>query len=315
MGLLDRLFGRKGGGSSGSERTVWLGAFGKHPAWDDHAEDIGLETPGLVEVKRSLYVSGIGGNIDTGAWAKLGAEKLLAGFDHDVLWWHGRTVFACRVWASTDAKGRSRYPMVVCAEFRDVSAGSIAQGVWRWLEEAEAGCKAATTPAGVRAAIDSARAGLAADVAGWTRPGEPDDPMQPLIRASSAWGGAEGLARVLYQLQTDLRGFEGGAVDPRRSMHLETGGRHLRLPSVSDRAGDDLLAWLRLLESRFSSPKPSVLLLRPRGAGWVDVVVGAVQPVLLYCLLAGREALAPAQEIPYELDAGALARARAMVGA
>lgn len=315
MGLLDRLLGRKAGGSAPSGRGVWLGAFGKHPGWDDHAEDIGLETPGLVEVKRSLYVSGIGGNIDTGAWSKLGPAKSLPGFDHDFVWAQGRTVFAGRLWASKDAKGRSRYPMVVAAEFREFSARSVARGVWPWIDTAEAGCKTASTPAGVRATVEAARAGLATDAMAWgvDRPAG-EDPVSVLARSSSGWGGSEGLARVLYQLETDLRGFGAGSGDSKRTVNLENAGRHLRLPSLHEGAGEDFGSWLALLESRFQGLRPSVLLLRPRGAGWVDAVVGVVQPVLLYCLLAGREAVPPANEIPYELDAGLLARARAMTG-
>ncbi len=29
-------------------RYIALGAFGKHPGWDDHIEDLGLETDSLI---------------------------------------------------------------------------------------------------------------------------------------------------------------------------------------------------------------------------------------------------------------------------
>ncbi len=316
MGLLQRLLGRQGGGSASSGRAVWLGAFGKHPGWDDHAEDIGLETPGLVEVKRAMYVAGIGGNIDTGAWSKLG-EKALPGFDHDFVWSQGRTSFAGRLWASTDAKGRSRYPMVVAGEFREMPSRVIARQAWGAFDEAETGCKRATTPAGVRAAMDAARSALLASVSGWPLTAPPvGDPLVRLAASAASWGGAEGLARVLYQIETDLRGFGAGSGDTKRTVNLENAGRHLRLPCIEpDRPGEDFAVWLELLESRFTGLRPSVLLLRPRNGAWMDVVVGTVQPVSFYCLLAGREAMPPAQEIPYELDMGLLTRARALLAA
>ena len=50
---------------------VYLGAFGKHPGWDDHVDDMGLETPLLLWAKRLLYTDGIAGNIDKGEWDRL----------------------------------------------------------------------------------------------------------------------------------------------------------------------------------------------------------------------------------------------------
>jgi len=38
---------------------VALAAFGKHPGWDDHVEDLGLETESLNLAKTVLYIDGI----------------------------------------------------------------------------------------------------------------------------------------------------------------------------------------------------------------------------------------------------------------
>src|SRR5260370_12574366 len=46
-----------------SARQIFLGAFGKHPGWDDHVEDLGLETESLIYAKTLLYVQGIGAQI------------------------------------------------------------------------------------------------------------------------------------------------------------------------------------------------------------------------------------------------------------
>ena len=37
-----------------SARQIFLGAFGKHPGWDDHVEDLGLETESLIYAKTLL---------------------------------------------------------------------------------------------------------------------------------------------------------------------------------------------------------------------------------------------------------------------
>ena len=46
--------------------SAHVGAFGKHPGWDDHLDDIGLNTEPLIAAKQYLYVQGIGGVIDAG---------------------------------------------------------------------------------------------------------------------------------------------------------------------------------------------------------------------------------------------------------
>ena len=66
----------------GTNKQIFLGAFGKHPGWDDHIEDLGLETASLVQAKTLFYVQGIGGEIDAGAWEKLDDSQRLAAFKH-----------------------------------------------------------------------------------------------------------------------------------------------------------------------------------------------------------------------------------------
>src|SRR5437762_12928007 len=85
------LFKRMANTSVPSQKTsagsrVILAAFGKHPGWDDHIPGIGVDTETLARVKQALYVSGIGGQIDSGAWERLEPEKRLEGLDHTFLW-------------------------------------------------------------------------------------------------------------------------------------------------------------------------------------------------------------------------------------
>ena len=102
-----------------------LAAFGKHPGWDDHIPGIGLETEGLANLKQLLYVTGIGGQIDSGGWEKLEAGKRLEGFDHTFLWQRQGQLLLGRLWSSTDRKGRAKYPMVICVESQGISPGRL----------------------------------------------------------------------------------------------------------------------------------------------------------------------------------------------
>jgi hypothetical protein len=96
-----RFFGR------GPKPQIWLGAFGKHPGWDDHIDDIGLETESLLLAKQILYVDGIGGQVNSGEWERLDGARRLAEFKHIFLWKRGDAFLAGRIWSSRDGKNRT----------------------------------------------------------------------------------------------------------------------------------------------------------------------------------------------------------------
>src|SRR5947208_1607751 len=99
-------------GADGFE--LYLGAFGKHPGWDDYMDDLGLETESLVAARQVLYVDGIGGNLNTGTWDKM-EEAARIPIDHRFVWVRENQILVGKMWDSRDGKGRARYPMVVCA--------------------------------------------------------------------------------------------------------------------------------------------------------------------------------------------------------
>src|ERR1019366_6699729 len=113
-----------------AEGTLLLAAFGKHPGWDDHIPGIGIETDTLAEVKQSLYVGGIGGQLDSGAWKKLEADKRQEGFDHVFLWLQPGHALVGRLWSSSDGKGRKEYPMVLCVDGGPTPLESVLTRSW-----------------------------------------------------------------------------------------------------------------------------------------------------------------------------------------
>ena len=110
---LGKLLGREGGGETPRLRAA---VFGKHPGWADHMEEIGLETPGLVDLRRALYSEGIARVVDSGAWEALDDADRLERIEHTfVRRWKG-TLTIGRLWSSEDGRGRKKYPMVVAVE-------------------------------------------------------------------------------------------------------------------------------------------------------------------------------------------------------
>ena len=65
---------------------VYAAAFGKHPAWDDHIDDIGLVTETMVLAKQLLYSQGISSQLATGAWDEIERTGHSLEFDHRFVW-------------------------------------------------------------------------------------------------------------------------------------------------------------------------------------------------------------------------------------
>ncbi|UCC98187.1 MAG: hypothetical protein JSW66_20365, partial [Phycisphaerales bacterium] len=80
-----RFFGRfRAAKHNRHSERIFVGAFGKHPGWDDHIDDIGLETDVLIAAKRKLYVQGIGGNVDSGSWERLTSDQVIEPFNREI---------------------------------------------------------------------------------------------------------------------------------------------------------------------------------------------------------------------------------------
>ncbi|NQU75273.1 MAG: hypothetical protein HQ546_03025, partial [Planctomycetes bacterium] len=136
------------------DKGLFLAAFGKHPGWDDHVEDLGMETDRLVAVKRSLYSGGIAGNIDSGAWDALEGAKGLHGYHHEFIWLSEDDLVVGRMWSSRDGKGRTKYPLVVCAHCRNLATEWVLENILPRLEEIEGECRQTTSAEEVTASLD-----------------------------------------------------------------------------------------------------------------------------------------------------------------
>jgi hypothetical protein len=290
---------------------VSLGAFGKHPGWDDHLDDPGLASPLLVELKRVLYAEGIASQVDSGAWDKLPDTDRLEGFGHRLLARSRGDVFAARIWSSRDGKGRSKYPMVAAASVGSVDF-SAAEPIFLALDAARDRCIAATDAPAVRAALDAARADLHSRISAAPRSEPGPDPAALAALARHPDLAGEKLPRVLYHLEREAPAFVRGLADGgSKTKWVKIRPAHLRLP-LADDAGDRpraltrwasaLLVWL--------DPNTPLTLIAPDDRPWIDVLVGPPEPGQMFCLRAGPAALPLVTDVPYTLDASLIARAR-----
>jgi len=282
------------------EPRLTLAAFGKHPGWNDHIPGIGIETETLARIKQTLYVDGIGGQIDSGAWEKLNPEKRADGFDHTFLWIQRGHLALGRLWSSTDGKGRSKYPMVLCLDSEGVSSAFALTILLPGLENLCGACKMAASAEQVTEDCRMAQERF------WAQLGRGAPPIETPNAAALRRQFLEhrefrpdriGLQRVLYELAS----FSGGT-----SSGSNAGSRHVRVPMAADSQAEALLLWSDFIDLAVS-PGTAVLLICRHGVDWLDAVIGEVQGPDFFFLQASLKALPLTSEIPYELP-GALKR-------
>ena len=316
--ILQKLFGRWGAASAGDRAapSVHLAAFGKHPAWNDFADDFGLETQRLVDVKRLLF-QGIDANI--AGWERLEEHQRLDGFHHVFVWSMGDATVAGRLWASSDGKGRSRYPMVACAEFTGLPLPAVLNAALPALQAVEQECVSAKTHEAVIGALEAARRNLRRLAA------PPDAPSTPPAIPPATGGavadvspgeaaarllgcaelGGRGLVSMLYRLEQEAPGHLTWGRDPwaATSDPKSVTGRpaHVRLPACSPAPATAALLWTRFLANVVSA-RASQLLILPVGERWVDLIVGDPTGPSLYCLMANEKGTPLTTDIPYTID-------------
>lgn len=303
ISILGKIFGGRPGPSP-KARGVWLGVFGKHPGWNDHIDDIGLETETLVRFKSLVYLEGIGARVDSGAWDMLKVSERLEGFDHWILQRLAGECVVARLWSSTDGKGRSKYPMIVAANVVGFGLEWCERHVFEELERLRTACTNATTSQQVIEAANTSRGALRrameSDAAPATVVPEAVVPSGHLNRLASEMGGEEGMVRVMYHLERE--GGGGGK-----------GGLHkavaMRVPRCAATAQAACAAWLRGVLLRVGPTTP-VVVMGSENQGFVDVVVGAAMGTDMFALRASTSRIALTSEIPYSIDAEFASRVR-----
>jgi hypothetical protein len=303
--VISRIFKRLFSGLATPGDTVpgiRLGAFGKHPSFDDHLDDPGLSSPALVDARRILYADAIRANIDSGAWERLEPGQRLSQFDHTFLWSLSKRdeiLIVGRMLPSKDAKGRDKYPLVLCAELRGPTALGATPATIERLEVLAGQCVEASTRSDFGAALNTARAEFPSVLL------QPSlaPPVRELVEGFNAAGNdaIECFARCLYAVQRELA--------PIADRQTATGTGHVRLPlppGMEDAAA--LTAWLAVIH-RWLPELRGVLLVKPRGQPWVDALVPIPLPVQLECIRKGTSLVPLACDVPYNLDPQIIQRA------
>jgi hypothetical protein len=279
---------------------VYLGAFGKHPGWNDHLDDIGLVTASLVEA-RSIIYGGIAHQIEQAKWEKAGADKVLPGFEHVIHWRRMNESLTGLIWSSQDGKGRALYPMITVAHCVTRSFSWLSGELLPALEEVKAKCRSTTSSGVVIAQIKATEQALQARF-----PSGVHVSKGPGLGVA-AWSEyfsreQEALRRVLHHLRRNFAHFAPGNLawceGEKQSL-----SRCLRLPQIPGaQPAESLNSWISFLASQLDPAVPLFGLL-PAGRNWLDVIVGEPGPADFFLLRALPTEVPVVTDIPYQLGA------------
>jgi hypothetical protein len=252
---------------------IEVAGFGKHPAWDDHIDDIGLNTETLVLAKQLLYSEGITTQLASGAWDQLEKSGNAIEFDHRFVWGRDQQAIVGAIWASSDRKGRTRFPLVVCAQTASQGPRAI-DLLFDPIERLGALCKAAKNQEDIRDAFRRAQW----EFSGANLPGPSDNRSSEMTDS--------GQISILSALVTLSAGLKN-----RRRDAPKISGSHYRLSAISSKAKENLNFWSTYLTTQRIGSNPPYVVIASNGKGWIDLIIGEPLENDFYCLRANANAL------------------------
>ncbi len=280
-----------------SVSQLHLAAFGKHPGWEDHIPGIGMDTQALADLKQALYFDGIRTQIDSGAWEKMEQIKRIEGFDHAFLWLRPGEVLLGLMWSSTDRVGRSKYPMILCAEAENFSPAFMLAYAKPVLESLRNKCKAIASAEEVtaecHAALHRLKGIFERAQGGWAEPFSDVTERRQFLNCPELGPNQTGFLRVLHEYSTE-----------QSFASTDKNSKHLRVPIIQNLQADTFTPWVEFFKCVVPSKVP-ILFIKNNETNWLDVIIGQPDSRDFFCLQAATDALPLTTEVPYEISPAA----------
>ena len=276
-----------------------LGAFGKHPAWNDHIDpDLGLDDR-LIRFKQLLYLDGIRDRAIP-SWHKSDATQLVQ-FGHVFAWEMGNEVIVGRLWHSSDGRGRDDFPMVVCAHCQGLPTSWALNSALPVIDRVQASLQRTSDRDAAIAVVEQGRQDLAALATHASPDGSQNPSAQALAKIANCQQVTEtGLLRILHV----LRDSDFGADEP-------THAEQVRVPSCGATPVEAITLWAGALEATLGRA-PSMMFLAPTDQSWLDILVGIPDPGQFLALRSSLNLLPLTTEIAYTLDDAFSSQKRAL---
>lgn len=289
--------------SSKAKPTLQLAAFGKHPGWLDHMEEIGLNNDRLIALRRMLYSEGINQNIDSGAWSKLEDGQTIERFKHVYIWKTGGDLIIGRLWSSTDGRGRSLYPMVLGVQCNGMPVRLGLRLILPRLDQLEGQLTTADTADAVRLFIKTAQAELLAvtkSSESYEDSGSDQAALARLADHPDLGPDRQGLYRVLYQIEQEMGDPKALRTDSRSGVIELPRTQLMRVPCCGDQISETASLWYEFLTEHFGEAMPFLLVL-PLEHAWVDLIFGQPGASHLFCLKASLDRMPLTTSVPYNI--------------
>jgi hypothetical protein len=256
---------------------VQVAGFGKHPAWDDHIDDIGLTTETLVLTKQLLYSEGIASQLASGAWDQIEKSGNAIEFDHRFVWGRDKQAILGAIWTSADRKGRTRFPLVICVQ-ADFDDQRTIDFLFDPIGRLGAACRTAKTQEEVRDAFSQTQ---------WELNGAPLPSLGDNLLSEIPDSTENSILPALVTLAAGLKNRRSRG--PRED--AKTSGSHFRLAAISSQTKDNLLFWCAYLAAQRIGPNLPYVVIAATGRRWIDLIVGEPLQNDLFCLRANENAL------------------------
>ena len=302
------------GGSSKPEPSIQLAAFGKHPGWNDHLDDLGLDTDSLITAKRLLYVQGINQNIDAEGSFDVtldAAVPSLAASNVSAMVSSGRCPIPMVTPPSSSPAASGPVPTARAATNIQWSSAASSPSFRRilprpWCSRSSQRFRPnASPPPPLKSSARSSRPNAKTSAPG-SRTRSPASPSLPGASppspiAPTCSGKIIGFHRIVYQFASGLAAYRTPAAKsagPRRP-------EQLRLPACDMAPPEALLFWLRFALTFVDLSTPLLLIAPDCGCcSFGRLIATASLPANIFCIKAGTGSLPLTSDIPYTLDPG-----------
>jgi hypothetical protein len=224
-----------------------------------------------------LYSEGIATQLASGSWYQIEKSGNAIEFDHRFVWGREKQAIVGAIWASADRKGRTRFPMVICAQanYGDQRAIDL---LFDPMERLGRICRAAKRQEEIRDAFSQAQRELN---------GSAPPSMGDHLFFQAPDSGENSILPSLVTLSAGLKNKRPRG--PREA--VKTSGAHFRLTAISSQTKADLSFWCAYLAAQCFSPSLPYVVIAANGRRWIDLIVGEPLQNDLFCLRANENAL------------------------
>jgi hypothetical protein len=308
--IIEKIF-RRTPVASGSRMQMAI--FGKHQAWEDHMNPIGLKTEFMNKAKRWFYDEGILESLPP-------PPRNSLPYPYTFVWCFPHNLILGRMWPSSDKVGR-KVPMIVWVLCTHVPLKRVDKTVLPELMQVEAQCRQAERKETVYEILDQAQLrldNLCQNLEDHSDPRIAGSNALPELARRKEWDDNPlGLYRILYEFEIKLGRFivPGKTLCGIKNLKESPDPVLFRIPLAFGDVRDKILQlhlWEEFIAAHYGIGTPALYCIPDEGA-WMDVILRTPPGNQLTCLWASTQVIHLISDIPYPMSDEFLGRMQSLV--